>query len=182
VKFLDKIGVEYVVISPFDFEGNDEKYGLHGHYNSEFNALMLNDLYNSKINYNEKLKTRFHEIFLAYINFLKKTGNFSEFEKLWLAIESSEKLLKNHKKSFLDDVVDLSEIVGFILLTKYNETGKFFSLDKVISILNSDVKLQYDKKYNHLFAKIKLLYKFNFIPNHIEWKVTSERISNREFK
>jgi hypothetical protein len=44
------------------------------------------------------------------------------------------------------------------------------------------VKLQYDKKYNYLFAKIKLLYKFNFIPNHIEWKVSSERISNREFK
>lgn len=178
VKFLHKIGVEYVVISPFDFEGNDEKYGLHGHYNSEFNALMLNDLYNSKTNYSEKLKTRFHEIFLAYVNFLKKTGNLREFEKLWCVIDDGGNKHKNHKKSFLEDVVDLSEIIGFILLTKYNESGKFLSLDKVISNLSSDVRLQYSKNYNELFSKIKLLYKFNFIPKHITFKARSEMVYN----
>jgi hypothetical protein len=113
-----------------------------------------------------------------YINFIKKGGNFKEFEKLWLADGNGDYLFKSHKRDILEDVTDLSELIGFFLLTKYNDTGKFENLDKVIESFCSDVRNQFDKKYNKLYAKIKLLYKSNFIPKHIDWRIQSKKFQN----
>jgi hypothetical protein len=174
VKFLQKIGVKYVIISPFDFEENNEKFGKHGHYNSYYCSLMFNDLYNSNTNLDEMLKTRLHEITLAYIDFLRKTGNLIEFEKRWKAIGDGGFLLKSQKENFISDVSDLSELIGFKLLKGYNKIGKYKALDSVAFELCGDVKLQFDKNIGKLNSKIKLLCRFGFIPKHIRWNKSSE--------
>ena len=124
------------------------------------------------------MKTRFNQITYAYINFLKKSGNFIRFEKDWKNVGVGGFIDNIQKKTFIEDICGLSELIGLFILENYNLDGKYLSLEFVINSLINDKKLHYDKNLDKLNKKIKMLYKFGFIPKHITWLEKNKNIYN----
>ncbi|NQZ84864.1 MAG: hypothetical protein HRU03_04025 [Nanoarchaeales archaeon] len=172
-KFLQQIGIKYIVISPFEFGKLKEqiirKNELHGHYNKEYSSLMFNDLNESNTHYDAKLKVRFYEIGLAYVEFLKNSKNFRALFEKWRDICNSSKFVKFQDIDLVEDMCRLFELFGYLSLKSFNKKSKFDSIDLIIKKILIDKEFTFDKNYNQIYEKLKLLYKFGFIPKHIKW-------------